>query len=237
MSDESIDSSESTARVAARRGLAARIFSGGVDSSLIALFAFGCYFAIQSGLKKSEIEFHLKQLAANSEEVSFSNTIDDPNRIYVEAIETGKSLEFAWRVYLPKGFSSNALVRTPDGAEAAGKMAPLAQPTKFIARFKIKLVGEYAVCERFWLGETRAVSTHLHDSKESLEYLKHFGFSDPVVQAGKDEIQSYSKEDDMDLLKLSVPYSQHTLFPGTEPGRGVFLFSIREDIKSFFLGN
>ena len=139
-----IDSIDSTTRAKAKRGIALRIFSGGVDLCLIALSAFGCYFAIQSGLKKSDLDFHFAQLAVKSEEVKFSRALEDPNRIYVEAIETGNPLEFAWSVYLPTGFRNNAFIASPSGAVGGNSMMPLTEPNLSIARFKIKLVGEYA---------------------------------------------------------------------------------------------
>ena len=89
------------------------------------------------------------------------------------------------------------------------------------------------LCEQHWLGKTRVHPSDLRDSKETLEYLEQFDFNDTIDQAGENEIQSFSMEDDVDLLKLSVPFSEHSFHPGAEPGHSRFLFSLRKSIRSF----
>ena len=216
-----------------KRGLARRLFSWGIDLGLIALAGVGCYFAIQSTLRKSEHEFHLNQLADRLQSnTSGAFEIVDPDRIYVKAIETGKPLEFAWRVYLPTGFKKIAVMEMINGKSGKSVITTLTQPFETIARFKIKLVGEYAVCEQHWLDEVSVFASELSDSKETQDFLEASDFNAAITQAGKVEVESFSKDDDLELLRLVVPSSRLTPRPNAKPGYSQFSFCLRDSIRS-----
>lgn len=216
-----------------QRSFARRIFSWGIDLCLIALAGVGCYFAIQSTLRKSEHEFHLKQLADKSQlNASGAFEIVDTDRIYVKAIETGKPLEFAWRVYLPSGFKKMAVMETISGKSGKSIITTLTEPCESIARFKIELFGEYAVCENHWLDEVSVVLSDLSNSKETQEFLQASDFNAAITQAGKVEVESFSKDDDLELLRLVVPTSRLTPRPNAEPGYSQFRFCLRDSIRS-----
>ena len=161
---------------------ARKLFSWGIDSCLICLASVGCYFAIQSSRRKSELEFHLNQLVDRSEAILSSPfAIADVDRIYVKAIETGKPLEFAWRVYLPSGFKNVSKVEFPNGSCWDSSMTPLPEPIESIVRFKIKLMGEFAICEKHWLGKVSVFPADLSNSSETWEYLESSNFSDAIT--------------------------------------------------------
>lgn len=218
----------------AKGGLARRLFSLGIDFCLIVLAGIGGYYAIQSSWKKSEHIFHLNQLAdktRSNESGTFK--IKDPDRIHVKAIETGKPLEFAWHVYLPTGFKSIAVMETLGGK--SGKMAntTLTEPSYSIARFKLKLLGEFVVCEQHWLGEVSVFPSNLSKSRETREFLEKASFDDAISQAGKVEVQTFSKDDDVDLLKLLVPTAKKGRRPdSTETVVKQFSFCLRDRVRS-----
>ena len=203
-----------------------------IDLFLIATAGVGCYFAIQSSLRKSEHEFHLKQLADKSlSNASGTFEIVNPDRIYVKAIETGKPLEFAWRVYLPTGFKKIAVMETINGKSGKNVTTTLTQPCESIARFNIKLIGEYAVCEQQWLDEVSVFLSDLSDSKETKEFLEASDFNTVITHAGKVEVESFSKYDDLDLLRLVVPTSRFILRPNATPGYGQFMFRLKDSVR------
>ena len=148
-------------------------------------------------------------------------------------MEEALDAEFAWHVYLPTGFKSIAVMETLGGK--SGKMAntTLTEPSYSIARFKIKLLGEFVVCEQHWLGEVSVFPSNLSKSRETREFLEKASFDDAISQAGKVEVQTFSKDDDVDLLKLLVPTAKKGRRPdSTETVVKQFSFCLRDRVRS-----
>lgn len=214
----------------ANRRLIWKVLSFTVDLFLIAMVGLGCYFALQSSWKKSELDFHLNQLSDKSGTgLRSAFVVEDPDRVYVKAIETDNPLEFEWQVYLPSGFKKMAVIETIGGNFRKNANTVLSESIHCIARFKIKMMGDFVVCESHWLDDVSVWPLDISQSKETSFFLEGSNFDDAISQTGKSEVQSFSKEDDLVLVKVMVPTSMLMSRPKSpKPGLGQITFSLRD---------
>ncbi len=96
-----------------------------VDGLLLIVVFIGGYLAWQTGLERGRLAQHYQKLVR----VAGSLVVSDPSKIYVQALETGDPMHFAWRVFLPANYTEN----WRSSRESAGsRTSP--KPSEFIAR-------------------------------------------------------------------------------------------------------
>ncbi|MEQ1828191.1 MAG: hypothetical protein ABL921_19685 [Pirellula sp.] len=190
---------------------------------MIGLAVYGCWLLFQSDRKRSNIAYHLDQLRDDLALPPYAPLlIEDPNRVHVNAIETGKHLEFSWQVYLPLGFKLSPNMEFVNGSQRTSSVVPLIAPSEFIARLKIQLSKEYCVCEYRWQGKTHVCAFDL--SQEAKQYLLDFVVDDKVTLTAKDAVQSFPMDDDFDLIQFAVPDTRGNML-GRKPQ---LLFGLRK---------
>jgi hypothetical protein len=82
-----------------------------LDLILLILFLIGAVLAWQSSRERARLMATHTQLAA----ITGDFQIVDPTRVNVLALETGDPKHFAWRIYLPPGFTQDIRVLTGGG--------------------------------------------------------------------------------------------------------------------------
>lgn len=123
-----------------------------IDLVLAAVVLVGGMLALQAGRERARLAAHRQRLAAAAGELP----VDDPNMVYVKALDTGDPLHFAWRIHLPA--MATVETRSVIGHGWSGGSTWSASPTDFIARvrFRDDEQGVMNVYTRFANGSSRA---------------------------------------------------------------------------------
>jgi hypothetical protein len=85
-----------------------------LDAVLLLVVLAGGIAAWQTGRERSRLSERYERLVR----ITGDLTVDDPTKVYIQALETGAPLEFAWRVHLPPNFNSS--VWSSGGTQTTG---------------------------------------------------------------------------------------------------------------------
>jgi hypothetical protein len=100
-----------------------------LDCLLLVVFLIGGYLAWQTGRERSRLSEHYRRLVRMAGDLVAS----DPDKVYIQALDTGEPLHFAWRVHVPPNY--NLIVRSlPLGGTAHLQISD----PDFIARVRLR---------------------------------------------------------------------------------------------------
>lgn len=68
-----------------------------VDGVLLLVILVGSIMAWRTDRERARLQAEFQRLAR----ITGNFTVDDPSKIYIQALETGEPLHFAWRIHLP----------------------------------------------------------------------------------------------------------------------------------------
>lgn len=163
------------------------------ELGLWALTLTGLYFVWQSGLQRSAARAECERLVRLTGDLALT----DPNKIHVLALETGDSLHFAWRIYLPP--NCHIMVRQGGGSSTSYHT----DPQHFIARVRIREQppGQLQVYTRFSGG-----SGQMGFGDESLaNFLRGRWDQLHVEQLGAGKVAILKPDEEALLLRLTLP--------------------------------
>ena len=177
-----------------------------VDVVMFAVVLVGGVFAWRSGTERKRLEGEVARLVR----VAGDLTIVDPSKIHVQAIETGKPLHFAWRVYIPP----NAQVWIRDNI--GGLSSVSGGPKEFIARVILRNPPEGGMLQGF--REFDLSNSRLSmGSPELADFLRGHEPELRVEQLGVGKVAVIAKNEPAVLLRLAWPESMKAKIAGTLP--------------------
>ncbi|MHB1561332.1 MAG: hypothetical protein ACYC61_28125 [Isosphaeraceae bacterium] len=103
-----------------------------IDLVLLVIILAGGVLAWQAARERVGLTARYKRLVAAAGDLA----VDDPNMVYLKALDTGDPLHFAWRVHLPAAADLNVRCRTGNGIGMEESWS-LAAPTDLIARVRL----------------------------------------------------------------------------------------------------
>ena len=103
-----------------------------IDLILAAAILIGGALALRAGRERAGLSEHHARLVAAAGELP----VEDPNLIYIKAIDTGDPLHFAWRVHLPANINLKIQTRTGGGSSSNASWRSSADD--FIARVRLR---------------------------------------------------------------------------------------------------
>lgn len=160
---------------------------------LLALTLTGLYFVWQSGQQGSAARAEYERLVRLTGDLP----ITDASKIHVLALETGESLHFAWRVYLPP--NCRIMVKHNGGSSSSFQ----SNPQHLIARvrFREQPPGRLQVYTRFSGG-----SSQMGFGDDSLAtFLRGRWDQVFVEQLGADKTAVLKLDEEAVLLRLTLP--------------------------------
>lgn len=164
-----------------------------LDFLLLLVIVAGSFFAWRTGWERYQLTKRFERLSRKTGDLQ----VPDRTRAYVQALPTGESLHFAWRVHLPANFILK--YRVASGWRGSSNSST---DSEFIARVRIREEeGRLKVFTRFLnssgsstLGD-EVFAKLLHDRFETIQ----------VTQLGSPEPVSIGPTQSIDLLELSFP--------------------------------
>jgi hypothetical protein len=164
-----------------------------IELSLLALTLTGLYLVWQTGQERAAARAEYERLSRLTGDLPLT----DPNKVHVLALETGESLHFAWRVYLPPNRHFTA--RYHGGASSSLQ----ATPQQFIARvrFREQPAGRMQIYTKFAGG-----SGQMGFGDESLAaFLRGRWDQVQVEQLGSGKMAVLKPDEEAVLLRLTLP--------------------------------
>ena len=164
-----------------------------LDLILLLAALLGGVLALQTGRQQSRLRGEHERLSKITGELP----IADASKVYVRALETGESLHFAWRVYLPPNYKLH--VRHRSGAQSSWR----SDACQFIARvrFRENEQGQLQVYTSFSGGSScmglgdQPLAELLHDHWDQIH----------VEQLGANELVAIEPDRSAVFLQLTLP--------------------------------
>jgi hypothetical protein len=110
-----------------------------LDCFLLVVALIGGYLAWQTGRERSRLSEHYQRLVRMAGDL----VAPDPNKVYIQALDTGEPLHFAWRVHVPANY--NLVVHSLPRGHAAHLQS--SQPD-FIVRVRLR-EGDRGIMEAY----------------------------------------------------------------------------------------
>ena len=164
-----------------------------LELCLVALTLTGLYFVWQSGRQRSASRGEYERLVRLTGDLP----VTDPQKIHVLALDTGESLHYAWRVYLPP--QSQIRVWRLTGSSSSSQ----SDPEHLIARVRIREepLGQLHIYECF-AGSSSRVSF----GNESLAKFLRGRWDKVVVEKlGENSTAVVGPGEQAVLLRLTIP--------------------------------
>jgi hypothetical protein len=120
-----------------------------LDAVLLLVVLAGAIAAWQTGRERSRLSERYERLVR----ITGDLPVDDPTKVYIQRLETGKPLDFAWRVHLPPNF--NSAIWSSTGIQSTGWAR---SASDFLARVRIREEenGLLQIYERFARSSSRS---------------------------------------------------------------------------------
>jgi hypothetical protein len=160
---------------------------------IVAAILVGGALAIRSGQKHSGLRAEYRRLATAVGELN----VEDPEKIWIVALDTGDPMHFAWRVYLPANFKLQ--VNHSSGSFSSS----YSDPMEFIARVRFRGDDDDAIHVYKQFGSGSSLMRYAHN--ESARFVRDHWEQLQVEQLGADGMVAVDREEAVDLFRIRLP--------------------------------
>jgi hypothetical protein len=100
-----------------------------LDCFLLVVVVVGGYLAWHTGRERSRLSEHYQRLVRTAGDL----VVSDPSKVYLQSLDTGEPLHFAWRVHVPANY--NLVVHTLPNGHAAHLQS---SQSDFVVRVRLR---------------------------------------------------------------------------------------------------
>lgn len=164
-----------------------------VQWTIVAGIVVGAVSTFRSGRERNELRAEYRRLAAKVGELD----VEDPEKVWLVALDTGDPMHFAWRVYLPANYRLK--VRHPSGWGSSWG----SDPKEFIARVRFRDEDDDAISvyKNFGSGSSRGRYAH----GDAAAFVRKHREAFEIEQLGRDGPVSLDPDEPAELLRIRLP--------------------------------